>query len=106
MILEATRRQATEILQQAKHEAEQIKAGGEEALRLAARDTLRDFSARIHEGFRHRLQDLVREELRDPQLIKGVILEIIRQATEGLRGKPVEILIPKSAISEQDAQAD
>ena len=104
-ILESARRQASEIVKQAQQEADQMKSAGEEALRLAARDTIRDFDARIHKGFKNRLQGLVRHELQDPQLLKDMILEITRQATDGLGDGPVEILIPREVISEQEMRA-
>lgn len=102
--LESARRQASEILQQARQEADQMQSAGEDALRLAARDTIRDFSARIYDGFRNRLQELVRHQLKDPELIKRMILEITRQATEGLSDKRVEIQLPSEVISEQEAR--
>jgi len=103
-VLESARRQASDILQQARQEAEQMQSAGEDALRLAARDTVRDFSAKIFDGFRGRLQELVRHHLQDPQLMKQMILEITRQATEGLDGKQVEILVPQEIVSEQEAR--
>lgn len=103
-VLEAARRQASEILQQARQEADQMQSAGEEALRLAARDTVRDFSAKIFDGFRNRLQGLVRHQLQDPQLIKSMILEITRQATEDVSDKQVEILVPREIVSEQEAR--
>ena len=103
-IVESARRQAKEILQQARDEADQMQSAGKEALQLAARDTLRDFSARIHSDFRHRLQVLVRHQLQDPQLIKEMILEITRQATADRGDGPVEILLPLEIISEPEAR--
>lgn len=103
-VLESARRQASEILQQARQEAAQMQSAGEEALRLAARDAIRDFGARIHDGFRNRLQELVRHQMQDPQIIKGMILEVTRQATEGLSNGPAEILVPREIISEEEAR--
>jgi V/A-type H+-transporting ATPase subunit E len=103
-IVESARRQAKEILQQTRDEADQMQSAGKEALQLAARDTLRDFSARIHSDFRHRLQELVRHQLQDPQLIKEMILEITRQATADRGDGPVEILLPLEIISEPEAR--
>ena len=103
-IVDAARQQANDILQNARQEAEQFQAAGEEALRLAARDTQRDFGARIHEGFRNRLQELVRHQLTDPDFIKRMILEITRQASEGLDEDGVELLLPPDFVTEDDAR--
>ena len=49
-ILESARKQAADMLSKAREEASQYQAAGEEALRLAARDAVRDFGAKIHAG--------------------------------------------------------
>jgi V/A-type H+-transporting ATPase subunit E len=103
-IVESARRQSKEILQQARDEVERLQSAGKEALQLAARDTMRDFSARIHSDFRHRLQELVRHQLQDPLLIKKMILEVTRQATAGRGDGPVEILLPLEVISEPEVR--
>ena len=64
--LDEARQQANEILKQAREEAQQFQAAGEEALRLAARDAVRDFGSLIHDGLRQRLQELVHHQIKDP----------------------------------------
>ncbi len=94
-IIDSARKQADEILNQARQEAERMRTSGQEALRLAARDTIRDFSARIHNDFRNRLQELVGHELRNPELIRDMILEVTRQATQGVDTSQVEIVLSR-----------
>ena len=103
-IVESARSQADEILQQTRDEADRMQQAGKEALKLAARDAVRDFGARIHGDFRNRLQKLVHHQLQDRELIKQLILEITRQATTDLGDGEVEILIPPDIISEQEAR--
>lgn len=103
-LLDSARQQAGDILSQARKEAEQFQAAGEEALRLAARDALRDFGAKIHEGMRNRLQELVQHELKEPKLVGRMILEVTRQATEGLGDEPAEMLIPAEIVREDEAR--
>ena len=103
-LLESARQQANDILQQARQEAEQFQAAGEEALRLAARDAVRDFGARIHEGLRHRLQELVQHQMEDPKLVKRMILEVVRRATSDLKDEPVEVLLPQDIVTEEDVR--
>ena len=103
-IVDSARQQANEILKQAREEAEQFQAAGEDALRLAARDSVRDFAARVHGGLRTRLQELVQHEMKDPELVKRMILAITLRATEGLGDEPVEILLPRETITEAEAQ--
>lgn len=103
-IVDSARQQANEILKQAREEAEQFQAAGEDALRLAARDAVRDFAAKVHGGLRSRLQDLVQHQMKEPKLIKRMILAITRKATEGLEDEPVEILLPSETITEEEAR--
>ncbi len=102
-LLESARQQADAIVKQARDEAQQFQTAGEEALRLAARDAVRDFGARLHDGLRNRLQELVQHQLQDPKLVKRMILQVTRQATEGLGGE-AEILLPPEVVSEEEAR--
>ncbi len=101
-ILQSARKQADAIVQQAREEAQQYQAAGEEALKLACRDSVRDFAARIHEGFRNRLQELVRQQLSEPKLIKRMILDITRAATSELSDEGAEIVLPPRVAQEED----
>jgi V/A-type H+-transporting ATPase subunit E len=103
-ILESARQQANHILKEAREQSEQYQVAGEEALRLAARDAVRDFGSRVHDGLRNRLQELVQQQLKEPKLIKRMILEITRQATEGLGDEQVEVLLSPELITEEDAR--
>lgn len=103
-ILASARQQANEIRQQAQQEAAQFQTAGEEALRLAARDAVRDFGARIHNGFRARLQALVHHEVKDPDLVRRMILQITQQAIAGAEGDAVEILLPSNVLTEAEAR--
>ncbi len=103
-ILDSARLEANEILKQAREEADKLQAAGDEALQLAARDAVRDFGARIHDGLRNRLQELVHHELQQPDLIKRMILEITGEASKSVADQRVEILLPAEIVSEDEAR--
>jgi V/A-type H+-transporting ATPase subunit E len=103
-ILESARREANEILKHAREEADKLQDAGEEALQLAARDAVRDFGARIHDGLRNRLQELVHHELQQPDLIKRMILEIAGEASKSVKDERIEILLPPEIVSEDEAR--
>lgn len=103
-MLDAARQEANEILKQAREEAAKYQAAGEEALQLAARDAVRDFGSRIHDGLRNRLQELVHHELQQPDLIKRMILEITGAARKSATDEPVELLLPPEIVSEAEAR--
>ena len=102
-ILDTAQQQARELLDQARQDAKNFQQAGEEALRLAARDAVRDFGAKIHDGMRHRLQELVTHQMKEPKLIRRMILEITRQATRGI-DESAEVLLPPEIISEEQAR--
>lgn len=103
-MLDSARQEANEILKQAREESETFQAAGEEALQLAARDAVRDFGARIHDGLRNRFQALVQYELQQPDLVKRMILEITGEASKSVTDERVEILLPPEIMSEDEAR--
>lgn len=103
-ILNEARRDAAKILKQAREEAKHFRTGGEEAVGLACRDAQRDMAARLHEGFRNRLQELVQHQLRDTKLLKRMILEITRKAKPAEADAEVAVLLPPEAIREDNVR--
>ena len=103
-MLDAARQETSELLKQAREEAATFQAAGEEALRLAARDAIREFGARIHGGLRNRLQALVHHELKQPDLIRRMILEITAQASKSIKDDQLEVLLPPQILSEDEAR--
>jgi V/A-type H+-transporting ATPase subunit E len=99
-LLETARREASQIVEQANRQADHFRTGGEEALKLACRDAVRDLASRLHEGFRNRLQELVRHELRDVQLLRQMILEIVRKAKPTGEDAEMNVLLPPQAAEE------
>ncbi len=103
-VVDEAKNNAKEIIKEAREEADRYRAAGEEALRLAARDATRDFGAKIHEGLRQRLQELVREQVDETKLIRRMILEITRAATADIGDGKVEVLLPETVITEEKAR--
>ncbi|MEM9656926.1 MAG: hypothetical protein AAF961_01065 [Planctomycetota bacterium] len=103
-IVEAARAEAKQILRTAREQAQQFQAAGEDALRMAARDAERDFGAKVHEGLRERLQELVQHEVQDPEVVKRMIYVIARKATEGLEEEQLDILLPAENLSEDEVR--
>ena len=101
-IVESARAQANDILKQAREEAQQFRAAGEDALRLAARDAVRDFGSRVHDGLRHRLQELVKHQMKDADVLKRMILAITRKTTEALEDEQLEILLLSDSLTEEE----
>lgn len=100
-IIEGAKAQAAEIVNKAREEAQHFEAGGKEAVKLACRDGVRELASLLHEGFRARLQELVRHHLQDADLLKQLILEIAGKAKPP-EGADVEILLPADAVAEEE----
>ena len=105
-LVESARLQANDILNQAREEAQQYQSAGEDALRLAARDAVRDFGAKVHDGLRQRLQELVQHQLKDVDVLKSMILAITRRATADLDDQQLEILLPAESLTEEEIRQD
>ena len=108
---------AAQIVAEAKAEADQIRAKTRTetdaqradalaALQLAARDTVLSLRADIRSNFADRVKRLVSLEVRDPDFLKRLILEVARQATpDDLGAQPVEILLPAEAVGIDELRA-
>ncbi|MEM7734835.1 MAG: hypothetical protein AAF267_03515 [Deinococcota bacterium] len=128
----AGKREAAEIVETAKAEAEAIlaKANAEssrvltharrhmeseqhaanEALQLAARDTALSLKAQLLTQFRSQLQQLVRVQLADADVLKQLILELAGEARTTLdaqangQAKTILVSLAKETSNTQDAQ--
>jgi len=75
-LVDNARAEAQQIVAQARQEAEQITRNGNQALQLAGRDATLQLKESLQQEFENRLGLLVGQSLRDPELIRQLILEI------------------------------
>ena len=101
-IVETAHSEAGEIVKKAKEEADQFRTAGEEALKLACRDAIRDLQNQIHEGFRGKLQALISQTLQDADVLKRMIGEVARKSAPDESAGPVEVLLPESALQDEE----
>ncbi len=102
-IVAEARRHAEEIEATARQTADQYRVAGEDALRLACRDAIRDLASQIHEGFRQRLQRLIAHTLKDDEIVKRLILEVAGKAAPS-RDENLEILLPAECVSDEEVR--
>lgn len=114
-LVAAARREAAEILTKARSDAEQVaaqakesaaklEAAGEDAVRLAMRDTVLSLEGDLLKGFVERLRHLVKGVLVDPAFLQRMILEIAGEATRPSAGKQRTLLLPADLVSLEDLQ--
>lgn len=105
-MLDQAKREAESVLERARKEAAAIIENGNQALRLASRDVVLRVREACYEEFKTRLNRLVKHRLSDPALLEKMILEIAGQAREEIAGKTVKILLPNTAITEEELAAE
>jgi V/A-type H+-transporting ATPase subunit E len=81
----------------ANEEAGKVKAAGEDAIRLAMRDTMLSLEGELLDRFRNMLGRLVREVVQDPTFLQRLILEVAGKAAPV--AKPVQLLLPSELVS-------
>jgi V/A-type H+-transporting ATPase subunit E len=100
-ILRKARRQAEEVVAQARREAEQTTSAGEDALRMAARDTVLKMREELGQKLESRVRRLVTEELEDRQLLAQLVLEVVASAVADsgvATARKVEIELPEEVL--------
>ncbi|HEU4616786.1 MAG TPA: hypothetical protein VFV10_02040 [Gammaproteobacteria bacterium] len=101
-IVADARRQAEAVIAQATNDAAKLKAGADDAIRLAMRDTILALEGDMLKAFTERLRGLVKGVLADPAFLERLILEVAGRASKtGERG---ELLLPPELVSLEDLQ--
>jgi V/A-type H+-transporting ATPase subunit E len=103
-IITAAKRKAEAIQVTAKEEAAKTKAAGEDAVRLAMRDTILSMEDGLINVFQNRLRSLVKGTLEDPTFLQRMVLEVASRAPKAAADEQVELLLPAEAISLEDLQ--
>ncbi len=100
-IVKEAREKASAIVAEARQEAQRLRASGEDALRIAMRDTV----LRMRETLRKRLESqfrtLVSEQLVDQEFLRRLIVEVARRAradSGAAEAEEIEILLPAEAV--------
>jgi V/A-type H+/Na+-transporting ATPase subunit E len=103
-IVATAQREAEAMLARANEEAGKLKAAGEDAIRLAMRDTILALEGDLLKGFTDRLHRLVKGVLADSAFLQRLILEVAgRVAPTG--AQRAEVLLPAELVSLEDLQS-
>jgi V/A-type H+-transporting ATPase subunit E len=101
-IVAAAQRQAEAVLVKAKEESGKLKAAGEDAIRLAMRDTILSLEGDLLKVFQDRLRHLVQGVLADPAFLQRLILEVASRAAPAPTGARAELLLPAELVALED----
>jgi V/A-type H+-transporting ATPase subunit E len=94
-------RQAEAILAEARKEAEQTRRSGEEAVRLAGRDTVLELTEALRENVFRKLRSLVQNQLQDESVLRAMVLEITRQAVSRDHKEQVHLVFLEDTSSDK-----
>ncbi len=96
---------AERLIETARQEAEALRKGGEEALRIAMRDTILRLKAELSDRFSDEVKRLIAAEMEQQAFLQRLILEVAGQAraeagVDG--GERVEVQLPKALVSPEE----
>jgi V/A-type H+-transporting ATPase subunit E len=100
-IVDDAEREARTVLEQARADARNLRTAADDALRVAMRDAVLDLKQQLADRFAGEVGRLVAEGMRDPELLKRLILEVAGRARDdaGLDGEhSAEVLLPRDVI--------
>ena len=103
-IIAAAKREADALAVKAAADAAKLKAAGEDAVRLALRDTILALEGDLLKEFVERLRRLCKGVLADPAFLQRLILEVGGRTALATAGKPAEILLPAELVSLEELQ--
>lgn len=104
-ITEKAEAEAKSLVETAQREADALRRAGEDALRVAARDTVLDLKDRLERRFAEDVAKTVALAMADEEMLKRMILEIVgrARAEAGVdRAAAVEGILPRSAVGLED----
>jgi V/A-type H+/Na+-transporting ATPase subunit E len=102
-LVATAQKEAEAILTRAKEEAGKLKAAGEDAIRLAMRDTILAVEGDLLKAFGDRLRRLVKGVLADPAFLQRLILEVAGRVAP--TSAQAELLLPAALVSLEDLQS-
>ena len=101
-LVAAAHREAEDVVSQAREEAGKLRTAGDDAIRLALRDTMLSLEGVLIERFQNMLRRLVKGMLQDPETLKRLVLEVAGRAAPAVAERRAEVLLPASLVSLDD----
>lgn len=107
-ITEKAEAEAKHKVETAQREAEALRRAGEDALRIASRDTVLELKESLERRFANEIVAAVAAASRDDELLKRMILEVVGRARDeggSERAKDVEVILPRHAVGLDELHA-
>jgi V/A-type H+-transporting ATPase subunit E len=100
-ITEKAEGEAKSLVETAQREADALRRAGEDALRVASRDTVLDLKDRLEKRFAGEVAQAVSKATADQEMLKRMIVEVCSRARveAGVdRAAAVEVVLPRTAV--------
>jgi V/A-type H+-transporting ATPase subunit E len=104
-IVKEAREKAAAIVEESRREAERLKASGEDALRVAMRDTVLRMRETLRKRFESQVRLLVTKQLVDEEFLRQLIIEVARRARKQSGADEtdsLELILPAEAVGVED----
>jgi V/A-type H+-transporting ATPase subunit E len=100
-IVQEAEERAGQLVDSARKESQALRTGGEEALRVAMRDTVLHLKGQLTERFNAEVRRLIAVAMDQEEFLKMLILEVAGHAREQAgvdSGQPVKVLLPRTLV--------
>lgn len=100
-IVQEAQVRAEQLVMEARKESRALQQGGEEALRVAMRDTVLHLKGQLMEHFSAEVRRLIAVAMDQEEFLKQLILEVAGRAREQAgvdAGQPVKVLLPRALV--------
>jgi len=103
-LIEQAEQEAREIIDRARAEAQRLRKGGEDALKIAARDIQLELREALDRVFADRVRVQVREQLDEKAFLQSLLRELVCRVRDDadLDNRPLEVLLPERFVGIED----
>jgi len=99
--VQVAQERAEQLVAKARKESGALQKGGEEALRIAMRDTVLHLKGQLMEQFNAEVQRLITVAMDQEEFLRQLIIEVAGRAREQAgvdAGQPVKLLLPRALV--------
>jgi V/A-type H+-transporting ATPase subunit E len=100
-ILKEARERADKFVEDAREEADRLQKAGEDALRIAGRDSVLRMRETVTTYFEERVKRLASTELEDPEFLRKLIIEVAKRVRDEAavdEAENIEVLLPREVV--------
>jgi len=100
-IIKEAREQADGLVENARQETDRLQKAGEDALRIAGRDSVLRMRETVTTYFEERVKRLASTELEDPEFLRKLIIEVAKRVRDEAaveEAEDIEVYLPREVV--------